>query len=196
MKTKSTFASMTLALVLVTLISGLSLGYIYKLTKGPIEQARIEKQLRAIRAVTDTFDNDPFDESYLYPFAKGDSIRIFPAEVSGKPTGVAIESFSDQGYSGRISVLVGFNAQGNIQNIEVLDHKETPGLGSKMTERKFKSQFTTGSKSGSGFEVARDGGEVQAISGATITSRAYCEAVNRAVEIFKDLTDEANQSAD
>jgi electron transport complex protein RnfG len=82
--------------------------------------------------------------------------------------------------------MVGFNADGTIKNIAVLEQKETPGLGTKMKDEKFLQQFRTRNPSEFKLKVTKDGGEVDALTGATITTRAFCEATQGAWEAFEN----------
>ena len=107
--------------------------------------------------------------------------------------GYAVESFTSKGFSGTINIMVGFDMDGNIVGTSVISHAETPGLGAKMTEPAFYSQFV--GKNPSSFRpsfrlsVAKDGGDVDAITASTITSRAYCDAVDRAWRVFQKIMD-------
>ena len=80
--------------------------------------------------------------------------------------------------------MVGFKPNGTVQNIVVLEQKETPGLGTKMKDEKFLSQFREKNPSDFNLNVTKDGGEVDALTGATITSRAFGEAVQMAYDEF------------
>ena len=117
-----------------------------------------------------------------------DSLEFFPAKKGGELIGVAIKTKSSKGYSGDISIMVGFNLAGEIQNIFVINHKETPGLGSKMTTPAFVNQFLNKHPEKMKLKVKKDGGDVDAITGATISSRAYSEAIQLAYDTFKSST--------
>lgn len=181
----SSLANMSITLVVITLVASLSLGFVYKWTKAPIEKARLEKQLRAIAAVVSGYDNDPVSESYWVKTPNGkDSLQFFPAKRNGEFIGVAIKTFSPRGYSGNIDLMVGFDQAGNILNIQVLQHAETPGLGSKMSMPFFINQYVQANPAKKNLKVRKDGGEIDAISGATITSRAFSEAVQLAFDTY------------
>ena len=100
--------------------------------------------------------------------------------------GAAVETFTNKGFSGNISLMVGILADGTLKNISVLQHAETPGLGSKMTEPTFKDQFNGKKADSFNIKVKKDGGDVDAITAATISSRAFCDAVNRALLTFEN----------
>lgn len=183
---KSTFLNLLLTLTIITLVAALSLGYVYQWTKEPIAQAQMAKQLKAIESVVKGYDNNPVLEKYNVATPDGkDSLEFFPAKKGGELIGVAIKTKSSKGYSGDIWIMVGFNLAGDIQNIFVIEHKETPGLGSKMTAPSFVSQFLNKNPNQMKLKVKKDGGDVDAITGATISSRAYSEAIQMAFDTYK-----------
>jgi len=179
-KTKSSFKNMVLSLTLISMISAAGLGSIYQFTKGPIELSNLQKKVEAIKQVVPEFDNNPYEEVLRIPTGEGDSLDVYPAKMNGSIVGFAINTYTRKGFSGDILLMTGFNADGSIYNIAVLEHKETPGLGSKMTEPKFKDQFKDMNLAGIALKVKKDGGQVDAITSATISSRAFCDAVQRA----------------
>ncbi len=179
-KTESTFRNMLLSLTLISLAASACLGFVYEFTKGPIELSNLNKKLTAIKQVVPEFNNNPNDEMYKLPTGEGDSLEIYPAKKDSVVVGYAINTFTKNGFSGNISLMAGFSPDGTIINITVLEHKETPGLGTKMTEPKFKDQFNDKNPEEYKMKVKKDGGQVDAITAATISSRAFCDAVQRA----------------
>jgi electron transport complex protein RnfG len=179
-KTESTFKNMVLSLTLISLGASACLGFVYVLTKNPIELSLLNKKLNAIREVVPEFTNNPSEEMYRLPTGEGDSIDIYPAKKDGELIGYAVNTYSKAGFSGNIRLVAGFKPDGTIINISVLEQKETPGLGTKMTEPGFKDQFNNKNPSEFMLKVKKDGGPVDAITSATISSRAFCDAVQRA----------------
>lgn len=180
-KKESTFINMVLTLFLVTLSAAAALGFVYQATKGPIEIAEANKLNLAIKRVVPEYDNEPSTNRIGFPSdIEGDSIFFYLAEKDGEVVGYAIETFTKNAFSGLMRILAGFTPDGKIYQVAVLEHKETPGLGTKMTEEKFASQFPERSPGEFNMKVKKDGGEIDAITASTITSRAYCEAVQRA----------------
>lgn len=179
-KTESTFRNMLLSLTLISLAASACLGFVYEFTKGPIELSNLNKKLTAIKQVVPEFNNNPNDEMFKLPTGDGDSLEIYPAKKDSAVVGYAINTYTKNGFSGNISLMAGFRPDGTIINITVLEHKETPGLGTKMTEPKFKDQFNDKNPDRFKMKVKKDGGEVDAITAATISSRAFCDAVQRA----------------
>jgi electron transport complex protein RnfG len=191
---KSSFLNLVVTLGVITLVAGLSLGYVFQWTKKPIAKAQMDKQLRAIEAVVKGYDNNPVLEKFKAVTPNGkDSLEMFPAKRKGELIGMAVKTKSSKGYSGDIWIMVGFTMQGNIQNIVVIEHKETPGLGSKLTDPKFLNQFLEKNPGQLNLKVKKDGGTVDAISGATISSRAFSEAVQLAFETFQSMKNGSDQ---
>jgi electron transport complex protein RnfG len=134
------------------------------------------------------------EESYKVVTPDGtDSLEFFPARKGDEQIGVAIKTKSSKGYSGDIFIMVGFNMQGEIQNVVVIEHKETPGLGSKMTSPSFVNQFLGKNPDAVNLKVKKDGGAIDAISGATISSRAYAQAIQLAYDTFKSSASNGNK---
>jgi len=179
-KTESTFKNMVLSLTLISMGASACLGFVYQMTKAPIELSILTKKLEAIKQVVPAFDNNPNDEMFRLPSADGDSLDVFPAKMGSDTVGYAVLTYTKKGFSGNINMMAGFKTDGTIVNITVLDHKETPGLGTKMTEPGFKDQFKDKNPGEFKLKVKKDGGPVDAITAATISSRAFCDAVDRA----------------
>lgn len=186
-KKESTFASMVLTLFIVTFVASAALGYLYELTKGPIEASKLAKQNSAIMEVVPEFDNQPGEESYTID-VDGGTLEFFPAKKNGEIVGTAVSTFTNKGFSGNIKIMVGFLPDGTINNISVLEHKETPGLGDKMTKSKSDWSIQFNGKNPENFQlrVTKDGGDVDAITASTISSRAFCDAVERAYKAYME----------
>ena len=184
-KKKDTFINMVVSLFAITIIAGFSLGFVNELTVGPIEKGKIERKVNALKQVLPEFDNNPVEEIQLLKseFAK-DSVEVYPAFKNSEFVGAAVIGSTEKGFSGLIKIMVGFTPDGKIKNIEVLEQKETPGLGTKMKDEKYLAQYREKNPSGFNLKVSKDGGEVDALTGATITSRAFGEAVQMAYDEF------------
>lgn len=185
-KKESTFKNMTIALFVITAVAGLALSAVYSVTKEPIAASQKAKINNAIKMVIPEFES--ILDTVLMPDEGKDSIRIHRLLKGTESSGVAVQTYTDEGFSGRFTLMVGFMPDGAISNIEVLEHKETPGLGTKMALPAFKDQFKGVKLSdlpGEKIQVKKDGGQVDAITAATISSRAFCDAVNRAYATHK-----------
>lgn len=184
-KKESTLFNMVSSLVVVTLVASTALGYVYELTKGPIAAAKLAKKIRSIDEVVTGYDNSPVDEMYRIPIdGTGDSLEVYPAKKEGRLVASAIRSYSPKGYGGNVWLMVGLLPTGEITNIAVLEHKETPGLGTKMNDQPFKSQFIGKNPGTYNLHVKKDGGSIDALTGATITSRAFGQATQLAYDMY------------
>ena len=186
-KKESTFVTMVLTLFIVTFVASAALGYLYELTKAPIEASKLAKQTNAIMEVVPEFNNEPGNESYTMDI-DGGTLEFFPAKKNGELVGTAVSTFTNKGFSGEVKIMVGFLPDGTIHNISVLEHKETPGLGDKMTKSKSDWSIQFNGKNPADFKlsVTKDGGDVDAITASTISSRAFCDAVDRAYKAYME----------
>lgn len=188
MARESTFMNMVITLFAVCLGASALLGGIYALTKDPIEAAKIAKINGAIAGVVPEFDNKPSEEAFEMNI-DGKNIKVYPAKKDGDIVGYAIETSTNKGFSGAIMLMVGIDAQGRIYNTSVIAHAETPGLGDKMDVSKsdFPLQFKGKHPDSFKLLVKKDGGDVDAITASTITSRAFCDAVQNAYNVYEKI---------
>ena len=189
-KVKSTLFTMVFTLLIISMASAGLLALVYKYTRDPILIGVQKKQRLALKQVLPEFDNNPIKESITIPSdIEGFNLVVFPAKKDGKLVGIAIKTFTLKGFSGRFDVIVGFLPDGTIYNSLVLFHQETPGLGDKIEPEKsdFSKQFSGKNPKNFDLNVENDGGDVDAITAATISSRAYCDALQRAYNAFKSL---------
>ena len=184
-KSESNFVNMVVTLFIVSAVAAFALGGVYTITKEPIALARKAKLESAIKAVVPDFDHL---STKVVPVAEGgDSLFLYVASKDDQVVGTAIKTYTMKGFSGKIELMVGFLDDGTIENTAVLLHKETPGLGDKMDQRKsdFSLQFIGKNPENFKLKVKKDGGDVDAITAATISSRAFCDAVQRAYDVFE-----------
>lgn len=202
-KLESSFKNMFLSLFIICLTAAALLAQVNQMTAKPIAEAKALKLQNAVKEVVPDFDNDPVAEAFKMPTADGDSLLIYPAKKGEEVVGFAINSYSNNGFSGNIQIMVGFDMQSKVMNYSVLSHAETPGLGSKMVDW-FKDTTKPGQSilgrdlSQGDLQVSKDGGQIDAITASTITSRAFLEAVNRAYAVYKEsgVTSDSAQKAD
>ena len=183
-KKESTFVNMVGSLLVITLVSGAILGFVHAKTKEAIEVSGMKAQTEAISNVLPVY-SDLGKTIKVLPSGMTDSVEIFPAFKDGHLVGIAVKTWSEKGFSGLISVMAGMDALGNVTGYEILEHKETPGLGSKMItwfrNKEKPGQNVIGKNfSTTKFQVKKDGGDIDAITASTITSRAFLDALNRA----------------
>jgi len=183
-KKESTFLNMVLTLMIVTVVASFTLASVYNLTKGPIELAREAKRQEAIMQVVPEFDR--LETRMFLPVDGRDSLEFNFAFKNDELVGVAVGTYTNQGFSGRITAMVGFYPDGRIVDVVHLLHKETPGLGDKIEKSKsdWSNQFRNVDPREFSLRVKKDGGDVDAITAATITARAYCDAIQRAFSTF------------
>ncbi len=186
---------MVLVLGAITLVAGAAVGGVYLLTKEAIDQVQDAKIDAAIAAVLPKYQNSPAKE-VIFREVEGDTVRIYPGrDGAGELVGYAIETFSKNGFGGRIDLMVGLRADGAIERVAVVGHNETPGLGDKIEPDKsdFALQFEGKNPATFRLQVKQDGGDVDAITASTITSKAFSDAVQRAYDLFKTLTPATEQ---
>ncbi len=183
---------MLLSLTLICVAAGGVLAGVNALTKAPVEASKKAKLENAIRNVVPAFDNSPAEEVYYGKVSETDSLKIYPAKKDGKLVGFAVESNTMKGFGGEIKVIVGLDPEGKVFNYAVLQHAETPGLGDKMDTwfktNKNKQNIIGKKLNKEGLKVTKDGGDVDAITAATISSRAFLDAVNRAYAACSGLS--------
>ena len=182
---KDTLLNMFVALFVICIVAGGVLGIVFNATKDPIAAAENAKRTAAIKNVLPEFKTL---KTVNVKSAMEDAEIPFHLayDADNNFIGAAVETFTNKGFSGNISLMVGILADGTVNNISVLQHAETPGLGSKMEEETFKGQFCDKNPASFNFSVKKDGGDVDAITAATISSRAFCDAVNRALSTFEN----------
>lgn len=179
MKLESNFKNMVLVLTIISLIAAGVLGAVYTVTEEPIAIAKAEKQQAAIQQVLNDFDRLE-DETV-------NGLLVHKAYQGDAFVGAAVESETN-GFGGKIKIMVGFDKEGNIIDYAILQQSETPGLGTKMVDW-FKTNKNNQNIKGKNPEknnltVSKDGGEVDAITAATISSRAFLAAVNLAYNAY------------
>ena len=174
-KLKSTLPNMVIVLTSIAVIAGLALGYVNSVTEEPIrliKQQQLSDGIKAVLAAdelkvesTDTLENG----SVIYRTDKG----------------VAVQATDPNGFGGKLTILVGFDSEATIQGYRILETAETPGLGAKADQwfqEGQKGNIIGMSPAKNNMTVSKDGGEVDAITASTITSRAFLRAVNMAYE--------------
>ena len=196
---KGGFMKDALILFAITLVSGAALGAVYEVTKEPIAAAEIAAKADAYRAVMPEaadFKNDLADKLTAaneaiaglgYGYVTVDE-AVAGLDASGAAAGYVVTATSKDGFGGAITVSVGFREDGTVNGIEFLSLSETAGLGMNAEEPEWKAQYA--GKNVDSFTVTKGGAsadnEIDALSGATITSNAVTGAVNGAVYFVKN----------
>ena len=189
-KLESTLTNMVLVLTGVAVVMGGVLAFVNHLTEGPINDQKAKALADGIKTVmvsddivvakTDTVrQNDAKGKEMTY-------IIYQARDAQGKELGAAVESTTG-GFGGDLKVLVGFDAEGKILGYTLLEHAETPGLGAKADKwfQRGEKGDIIGKTPTEPLTVSKDGGQVDAITASTITSRAFLLAVNNAYNAYK-----------
>ena len=199
-KLESSILNMTLVLTGVAAVMGGILSYVNDLTSGPINQQKEMALANGIKTVmtyeeltvahTDTVKrNDAKGKEYTY-------IIYQTRDAQGNDLGAAVQS-TTSGFGGSLKVLVGFDTEGNILGYTLLEHQETPGLGAKADKwfQKGEKGDIVGKNPQEPLTVSKDGGQVDAITASTITSRAFLLAVNNAYNAYTSSPVDAHTGA-
>ena len=188
---KSTLFNMVAVLFTITLITSAGVGVVNRITEEPIARAKAAAVVEALNKVLPPFETAVTDSLTI----DGLPITVYTAtDAAGDVAGYAVQTATKNGFSGMIRMMVGFAPDGEVVNIDVLEQNETPGLGTKMADE---DNPLLGSIRGKRLEtmrlvdgrlaVVKDGGDVDALTAATISSRAYCDAVNRAWMAYRSV---------
>lgn len=188
----------TIILTIITLVSGVALGAVYEITKAPIANAQEEAKQEAYKQVfedADSFDDLEVDAKEAAEAVKAAGVddgaeinEAVEAKQGGETIGYVITATDPNGYGGDIQVSVGIQNDGIVNGIAILSINETAGLGMKASEPEFYEQYS--GKQTDHFYVSKDGGEgeqIDAISGATITTRAVTGAVNASLGYYQNV---------
>lgn len=185
-KLESTLPNMVIVLTLIAVVAGLALGYVNSITAGPIEEIKKQQLADGIKAVLNA------DELQVAePQTRDNGAVIYYTDK-----GTAVQTTDPNGFGGKLTVLVGFNEEGLIQGYRVLETAETPGLGAKAGEwfQKGQKGDIIGKQAGN-LTVSKDGGEVDAITASTITSRSFLRCVNAAYAAMSEAKTDAQTGA-
>ena len=187
-KKQSGMASLVIVLAVICLVSAAILGLVNKVTVGPI-QANTEKTVQESLRNVMPIDGDYEDVTDQY---SGDPVTVDVTGVSvpvkavykAAEEGYVVETMSPNGFGGALDMMAGVDNDGNVTGIAIISHAETSGLGSKSTDPEWQAQF----KGVNGtIGVTKDGYQINAITGSTITSRAVCDGVNAAIAVVETL---------
>ena len=187
---ESTLKNMVAVLFGITLVASAGVGVVNMITVEPIAQSKQAATTAALTEVLPPFDETTGEELTIDEMP----ITVYTATKGGVVAGYAVQSMSKLGFGGAVRMMVGFDPDGRVVNINVLEQTETPGLGTKMCDE---GNPLLGSVKGQRLEdkqlvdgklaVRKDGGDVDALTAATISSRAYVDAVNRAWMAYKSV---------
>ncbi len=188
-KLESSLLNMTLVLTLVAVVMGGILAFVNHLTEGPIAEQKAKALADGIKTVmvcNDLVVAEPVEVKQNIDGKEHTFIIYNVKDAQGKDLGAAVQSVT-MGFGGDLKVLVGFDTEGNILGYTLLEHAETPGLGAKADQwfQKGQKGDIIGKSPAEALTVSKDGGQVDAITASTITSRAFLKAVNNAYNTYK-----------
>ena len=182
-------------LFLFTVSFTAALAGVYQLTKPAIDAYAVMKKMRSIGDVlpADRYDNDLLNDTLELPATPAlgldDVSTVYRGRQGGQPAALVLEAVAADGYSGKIRLLIGVQADGSLSGVRVTEHRETPGLGDyiepqkdKNKERPWISQFdglSLENRPDRDWKVKKDGGRFDSVAGATISPRAVIKAVNK-----------------
>ncbi|THB63717.1 MAG: RnfABCDGE type electron transport complex subunit G [Spirochaetaceae bacterium] len=189
-KMPNTVVAMVGVLTLIAVLSGAALGITDRVTNEKIQSNRVARRMDAVKVALPEYNNDPALEIWEHPEVEG--AAVYPARLDGEIAGVAVLARTGKGYSGNIDGIVGFSPEGRITKVVILRHAETPGLGARITEEDFTNQFVGMSPLQNKLLVAKDmvdgATKVDAITAATISSRAVIDLINSAAQTHVDYS--------
>ena len=188
-KLESSLLNMTLVLTLVAVVMGGILAFVNHLTEGPIQEQKdkaLADGIKAVMVCNDLVVAEPVEVKQTVDGKEHTFIIYNVKDAQGKDLGAAVQS-ATMGFGGDLKVLVGFDTDGNILGYTLLEHAETPGLGAKADQwfQKGQKGDIIGKSPAEPLTVSKDGGQVDAITASTITSRAFLKAVNNAYNAYK-----------
>ncbi len=199
-KLESTITNMVVVLVGVALITGSILAYVNHVTEEPIKLQAEKTLADGIKAVMGGVELSVAKEDTVKQNVSGKELTFVIHEAvaaDGRPIGAAVESTSG-GFGGDLKILVGFDSDGKILGYTILQHAETPGLGAKADkwfQKDGKGCVIGKNPAADNLTVRKDGGDIDAITASTITSRAFLLAVNQAYQAYKSLPVDASTGA-
>jgi electron transport complex protein RnfG len=178
-------ARMVLVLAGICCVAGLALAGVYEITKEPIAYQKKLDIIRSLEAVLPGSGIDP-DAFFLEMTREdGEQVKVYRAKgEEGQVAGAAFQVVAPDGYSGKIFIMMGVRPEGVLGGIEILSHAETPGLGSLIEKEEWKGLFRGISLETTNFKVKKDGGDIDQITGATISPRAVTGAVEKGLKWF------------
>jgi len=182
------------SLTVFAALAGLAVSYTAQSTRERINTNQLAHAMRIVAEVlpADGYSNQPHEDVVMLAapawLNSSKPLPAYRARMNAQPVATAITTLAPDGYVGSIRLLVGIDAQGRLIGVRALEHRETPGLGDKIEREKSNwiAQFEGRQLAASNWQLQRDGGDFDHISGATITSRAVLNAIRRTLELQQD----------
>ncbi len=181
-----------IVLTVICCCAALSLAYVYQLTKDPIAYQKRQKKIRAINAVFPRYEDAAGLDIVRVPVCDeklqtdGACKTFYHIKNNRAVLGIAFEVSRVSGYGGDINLMLGVLPGGEISGIKIIEHHETPGLGAKITNEKFYQQFSGKTLEGTAWKLSKNGGDIDQVSGATISSTAVLTAVREGLKMYSE----------
>lgn len=174
-----------LVLAIISALSASLVSVVYSITKPKIESIKKQALIDAANIVLPESDQVVQKVKDLGP--DGEKLEYFEGVKDSKTTGYAFTTENNKGYGGNIQILMGVDTKCKITGFQIIQHAETPGLGDQAAKQFFKGQFEGKGLDNFKFMVKQDGGDVDAITAATITSRAVTKALEDGLKKIKSV---------
>ena len=173
----------------VCFAAAFALAQVHSITEGPIANQKRLDMIRAIKAVMPPFENKPDKDTISLVTGKskeGQDVRttFYLGKKKDLLKGIAFKVYSKEGFGGTIEIIVGVTPGGSITGVEILSMAETPGLGAKINAPQFKDQFKQKALKKVKWALKKDGGDIDQITGASISSTAVVNALKKGLELF------------
>ena len=200
---KSTLSNMTAVLFGITLVASAGVGVVNMITVEPIAAAKSADTENAVKKVLDGLDFDSIAQADTLIDKNNCPVIVYRAMKQDSVVAYAIKapSITRNGFNGKVTLMVGYTPDGAVNNIAVVDQNETPGLGTRMKEKgnslytSVQGKNTWEMRRSGKLAVNKDGGEVDALTAATISSRAYVNAIETADAAFRIASGQAEPAA-
>lgn len=194
---ESSLLKLVLTLTLISLFAAAALASVYVITKEPIAQSSQKKKSNAIQAIIQSYNPETghIKSETVNIEGEEEPVTVHIAYQDETVLGIVVETYTNKAFGGRFDIMVGFDVEKDIVlGTEVLSHGETPGLGDKIDKKKseFSTQFTGKNLAEMNLKVKKEGGEVDAITAATISSKAFCDALERGQKAYLLIKEKLN----
>lgn len=189
-KKNPTVVQMMVVLMVIAIVCSAGVAAVHSVTEDPIAASRAAKLQKSLSVVLPEFDNDPSKDTLTIKIDENSSAFCYLAKKGDQVVGYAIKAGNKDAYNGLIEILVGLDKDGKVQGTSPVTLAETPGLGQKAAnpDDPFVKQFVGLDPSQKKLSVKKDGGDIDAISAATITSRAFTKTVQTAYNAYLAYT--------
>lgn len=192
------YLRLMLVLALISGVAGGTLALVDSYTEPIIAKFKIQAETKAYQKAfpeAERFDDDVELLNVIKNNPKYQEIQSLKVALKNEQQIGMVFKVATHGYSSDIQMLVGINSDGQLHQVLILEQQETPGLGSRITDAEFIGQKAIYSSVKKKLALTKDGGSVQAITGATISSRAVVRGINQALDVYQSLNNATNDES-